>query len=472
MIEASWWSIAPPVLAVILAIRTRQVHLSLFVGIWLGWTILAGGNPLTGLRDTLDALVAVLQDAGNAKVMAFSAMVGVILVFTQASGGVTGFVNWIGERGIINSPRRAGVMAWGIGCLIFIESSITALVTGSISRPIFDRLQMSREKLAYICDSTAAPVCILIPLNAWGAFIIGLLAAEGYDQPVSTMFKAMPLNFYAIGALLFTLYIAWSRRDFGPMKQAEKRAMETGEVLRKGAKPMIPDDISGMKAPDGVTPRARNFLIPTLAMIFTMPLSLWITGDGDMTQGSGSTSVLWAVSAAITLGAVSYRLQGIFELSEMTDLFFKGISALIPLVMLLLLAFAIGDVSRELHTGTFVAALVAELVNPVVIPIVLFLTACFIAFSTGTSWGTFAIMVPIAVPMAEATGINDALVIAAVLGGGIFGDHCSPISDTTIIASMASASDHIDHVRTQLPYALVVAAAAIVLYGIAGLAAV
>jgi Na+/H+ antiporter NhaC len=465
---AGWWSIAPPVLAVALAIRTRQVHLSLFIGIWLGWTILAGGNPVAGLRDSLEGVITVLSDVGNAKILTFSALVGVVLVFTQASGGVSGFIDWIVGRGLVKSPRGAGVLAWCIGCIIFIESNITALVTGSVSRPIFDRLSMAREKLAYICDSTAAPVCILIPLNAWGAFIIGLLAAEGYAQPVKTMFSAMPLNFYAIGALFFTLYIAWSRRDFGPMKHAERRAMETGKVLRDGARPMVPEGIAHMDAPEGVAPRARNFLIPALAMIVTMPLSLWITGDGDLTQGSGSTSVLWAVCAAIICGGAAYRVQGIFSLTELTDLFFKGISALVPLVTLLLLAFAIGDVSRELQTGPFVADLVADLVNPVLVPVVLFLTSCFVAFSTGTSWGTFAIMVPIAVPMAAATGVNDALLIAAVLGGGIFGDHCSPISDTTIISSMASASDHIDHVRTQLPYALVVAAVAVAMYGVFG----
>jgi Na+/H+ antiporter NhaC len=466
--QANWLSVIPPVLAVVLAIRTKQVHLSLFFGIWLGWTILAGGNPLTGLRDTLDGLVAVFQDGGNTRVIAFSAMVGALMAFTQHSGGVAGFVNWIVGRGVVDEPRRAGVLAWLIGCSIFVESSITALVTGAVSRPIFDRLQMSREKLAYICDSTSAPVCILIPLNAWGAFIIGLLAAEGYSQPVNTMFKAMPLNFYAILALFFTLYIAWTRRDFGPMRAAEKRAMETGEVLRPGAKPLIPSDIITMPPKAGVVPKARNFLIPTLGMVITMPLSLLITGGGEITQGSGSTSVLWSVCVGLVLGGVSYRLQGIFDLKELTDLFFKGFNALMPLALLLMLAFAIGDMSRALQTGPFVADFVAEFVTPALVPVMMFLTASFIAFSTGTSWGTFAIMIPIAVPMAAATGMNDALIIAAVLGGGIFGDHCSPISDTTIISSMASASDHIDHVRTQLPYALVVAAAVIVLYGIAG----
>ncbi len=461
---SGWLSLLPPVLAIVLAIYTKQVFLSLFAGIWIGWTILAGGNPLIGLRDALDACIAVFQDAGNTRVIAFSALVGALIAFTQHSGGVQGFIEWINRRNLVTTRRQAGLMAWGIGVLVFVESSITALVNGAVCRPVFDRMKISREKLAYFCDSTSAPVCILIPLNAWGAFIISLLAEQGYENSVSMLVSTMPFNFYAFLALAFTFYIAWTGRDFGPMAAAEKRARELGQVLRPGAEPLIAREVANMGAKEGLPQRAVNFILPVAVMVIMMPIGLFITGDGNMMNGSGSTSVFWAVLTATSVAAVMYMWQKLFSLHEITELFFKGFGGLIPLALLMVLAFAIGDTCKELGTGPFVAGLATNFLHPVLAPALLFVIAGFIAFSTGTSWGTFAIMIPIAVPMAQSLAISEPLAIAAVLSGGIFGDHCSPISDTTIISSMASASDHIDHVNTQLPYALSVGAVSVLLY--------
>ncbi len=468
MENAGWLSILPPVLAIVLAILTKQVFLSLFFGIWLGWTILAGGNPIIGLRDALEACVKVFEDGGNTKVIAFSALVGALIAFTQYSGGVSGFVNWIMERRLVSSKRQAGLLAWILGVVIFVESSITSLVTGAVCRPIFDKMKISREKLAFLCDSTSAPVCILIPLNAWGAYIMGLLANEGFERPFQTMLSVWPFNFYALFALAFTFYIARWRKDFGPMAAAEKRAEELGEVLRPGAEPLVAKEIANLGAKKDTPARARNFLIPILVMVFMMPLGLFITGDGNIMAGSGSTSVFWSVLAATTVATLMYLQQGILNLSESTELFFKGFGGLVSLALLMVFAFAIGDTAKELGTGVYVAGVAKTVLSPVLVPLVLFLLACFIAFSTGTSWGTFGIMIPIAIPMAQTLGVHEPLAIAAVLGGGIFGDHCSPISDTSIIASMASASDHIDHVKTQLPYAATVAGVSGVFYIIAG----
>jgi Na+/H+ antiporter NhaC len=252
------------------------------------------------------------------------------------------------------------------------------------------------------------------------------------------------------------------------MKKAERRVRETGKILADNAQPMVADEVVGTGAKPGIEPRASNMLIPVLTMIIMVPVGLIITGKGDLTAGSGSTSVFWAVLASIAAAGVLYRVRGVLNLGEVTDLILRGIGGMVPLMLLMMFAFAIGDVTRELHTGIYVARLAALFLDPVVIPVIIFLLSCFIAFSTGTSWGTFAIMVPIALPVAGDMGISLPLVLAALLGGGLFGDHCSPISDTTLVASMASASDHIDHVRTQLPYALTAAAAAAVLYLAAG----
>ncbi len=469
MSHVGWLSIVPPLVAIVLAIRTRQVYISLFVGIWFGWTILKGFNPLTGFAEAVEACVRVFQDPSNTKVILFSTLMGVLIVYTQYSGGMQGFVDWVVGRGWVRTRKQAGLLAWLVGMVIFVESSICVLIAGAVSRPIFDKLKVSREKLAYICDSTSAPKCILIPLNAWGAFVIGLLSEQGVQQPVRELLVSMPFNFYAILAIGLVLFFVLTERDFGPMAAAERRVRETGKLLGDGAEPLISTEVLMVSTKPGVQPRMRNMLVPILVLVVMMPLGLAITGGGNMMRGSGSTAVLWSVIASILVGAVMYRAQGIMSVRELTDQFMKGAGGLMPLASLMVFAFAIGATCRELGTGPYVAEVAKAWLSPKLVPAVVFAVSAFIAFATGTSWGTFAIMMPIAVPMAQLMHVPLAPAVAAVLGGGVFGDHCSPISDTTIIASMASACDHIDHVRTQLPYALSAAAVALVLYLAVGL---
>lgn len=487
-----FWSVLPPVLAIFLAIKTRQVFISLMFGIWVGWLILSGGNPLQGTLSTIQALVDVFKEAGNTRTIMFSALVGALIAFIQRSGGVDGFIQKINLILTKFENKKSGssrvivqLLAWLTGFLIFVESSINVLTVGSIFRPIFDKLKIPREKLAYIADSISAPTCILIPLNAWGAYIMGLLLAQGLDSPLSILLSAYPLNFYPFLAMILVLIIILSKKDFGPMRKAEKRARETGKVIADGATPMISTEVVSLSIKKGIKPKAINMLIPIFTMVITMPVGLlysgWLTlenpaalswGDAMLKalgNGSGSTAVLWAVLTAIFVSAILYRAQGIFKVSEIIDLTFKGVGGLIPLALLMMLAFAIGRVCRELGTGIYVAEFAKAWLNPSFVPLVIFLLSSFIAFSTGTSWGTFAIMIAIGIPMAQQMDVSIPLTVAAVLGGGVFGDHSSPISDTTIISSMASASDHIDHVKTQLPYAGVAGGVAAVLYIIAGL---
>lgn len=465
-----WLSILPPLLAIFLAIKTKHVYISLVLGIWLGWTIIQGWNPFSGLFQTINALVSVFKDEDNTRVVLFSALIGAIITFTQYSGGMKGFVNWIVGKGLVRTRKSAGLLAWFLGFIIFIESSICVLVSGAVTRPIFDRLKISREKLSYILDSTSAPKCILIPLNAWGAFVIGLLSTQGVKEPVRVLVSSMPFNFYAILALLIVLIVVLTGKDFGPMKKAEARVRVENKLLRDGAEPLISDEVVMMEAKKGVKPQALNMILPVATMVTLMPIVLLVTGKGNLMEGSGSTSVLWSVIFGLLVGAIAYRVQGILNVKEITDIFMKGVGGLIPLASLMILAFAIGDACDALGTGPFVAQAAKSTLNPGVIPAVIFFVSCFIAFSTGTSWGTFAIMIPIAVPMINIIGLHPGLIIAAVLGGGVFGDHCSPISDTTIISSMASATDHIDHVRTQLPYALTAAGFSLILFLIFGFA--
>jgi len=466
--EYSWLSVIPPLFAILLAIKTRQVFLSLFLGILVGWIIVSGGNVFSGIELSIQSIIDVFKDAGNTRVIIFCALVGSLIALTQANGGVQGFVDLIQKKNIVTSRKRATVFSFFVGCIVFIESSISCLVTGTIFHPIFEKFKISREKLAYICDTTSSPICILIPLNAWGAYVISLLEKENVNDPVSIFLGTIPLNFYAILSVIFAGFIAFSFKDFAVMKKAEKRSLDLGKTISDGATPMISEEVASLKPKKGIAHRSINMIIPIAVMIFMMPVSLYITGHGNITSGSGSTSVLWSVIAAIVFAGIISLAQRILSLKEVMDNTLKGISALVPLAILMVLAFSIGDTCRTLGTGVYVASLSRELLNPSVIAPILFITSAFISFSTGTSWGTFAIMIPIAVPTAIYSDASLSLSVAAVLSGSVFGDHCSPISDTTIVSSMASVCDHIDHVRTQLPYALSMGAIAAVFFWLVG----
>jgi len=468
MTDPNWYSVLPPVLAIVLAIWTKQVILSLAAGIWMGYTLLGGFNPLAGIGDGLDGIINVFTDPGDARVIVFTLLIGPLIATIERSGGVRGFVHYLETRRWVYNGTRAQYLAWGTGLVIFVESSITLLVAGAVSRPVFDRYKVSREKLAYLIDATSAPVCVMIPLNAWGAFIVSLVASTGVENPLKVFIAAVPYNLYAIIAILLAGIVIWKNINLGPMKKAEERT-QGGDILWPGAVPMV--DISAeQQDPDEQNiPSAWLMVLPILAMIVMMPIGLYVTGDGVIIEGSGSVSVLWSVCFAIVVAWIATLAQGDSSVSELMHVFMKGAGALLPIAIILLLALALGDVAMTLGTGTYVANLVGENIPGVFLAPLVFLVSAFIAFSVGSSWGTFAIMIPIAVPIATTLGLPVPLLLGAAISGAIFGDHASPISDTTVLASMASATDHIDHVRTQLPYALLAAAIATVGFLIIGL---
>lgn len=484
-------SLLPPVIAIFLAIRTRQVFVALVIGIWLGYIILAGWNLFTGTLNTIQAIVDVFKDDGNTRTIIFTLLIGALIAFIQRSGGVEGFIRYVNARlekvktdDTAKKSLYVRLLAGLTGMLIFVESNISVLTTGTLYRPLFDQLKISREKLAFICDSSSAPSCILIPFNAWGAYIMSLLLAQGFEQPFGTLFSALPYNFYPIFAVVILFWVIVTNRDFGPMKKAETRARVEGKVIADDAVPMISEEITIIEPVKGKPQRAYNMLIPIITMVLMMPVFLIYTGWSGIDfsknpgffdaafeavgAGSGSASVTYAVVCALIVAAAMYGYQKLMSGKEMIDLSLKGMSGMISMALLMVLAFAIGSLCKTLGTGFYVAEVTRSWLSPSLVPAIVFVVSCFIAFSTGTSWGTFAIMISIAVPMAQAFGTDPHIAIAAALGGGVFGDHCSPISDTTIISSMASASDHIDHVRTQLPYALTAGAGALVLYLIIG----
>ena len=467
MNDPTWISILPPLLAIFLAIATRQVYLSLAGGIWLGWTILLNWNPAAGVAESIESAVRVLNDPYDAGVIMFTLVIGALIATLSSSGGVAGFVAWLERNRWVNNGRRAQLMAWLIGVLIFIESNITVLVAGSVSRPLFDRYRVSREKLAYLIDSTSAPICILIPLNAWGAYNLGILNGLGVEDSLGVFLRSIFFNFYSFAAVILALAVVLARMDWGPMKRAEARAAK-GEVLSPGATPIMDEAILGSGDDAPIPPRAMNMVVPVLVLICLMPLGLWATGEGDLRAGDGSIAVLWGSLGGLAAAWILLLAQRAYSVNELVKIALRGAGGLVPLALILLLALALGDVTRELGTGEYVAGLTEGVLAPVVLLPLAFVVSAAIAFSIGSSWGTFAIMIPIMVPAAAALQLDLAPFLAAALSGGIFGDHCSPISDTTVISSMASATDHVDHVRTQLPYALVGGAVATVCFAVAG----
>ncbi len=471
-----WIVLLPPVIAIFLALWTRRVYLSLLAGLWVGTIILAGGNPIRGLGELAAQLVAVFEDAGNTRIIFFCLLVGGLIALMQASGGVRGFVAWAQRRGWGTSRRGAELLAWAVGMVVFVESNITSLTVGAVSRPLFDKLKLPREKLAFYCDATSAPVCMSLPLNGWGAYLLGLLAAQGIADgaAVSLLAQSLLFNFFSIGAIVFALVLAWTGWGFGSMKRAEARAAQTGALTRPGSKPLIADELAGIEPLPNAPRLARDLMIPLFVMVGMIFVGLYVTGAGNIMQGSGSTAVLWAVGAAVIVAMALYALprggRSAMPIGDAMDQVLKGSSGMVGVTFLVVLAFALGRVAREMEMGAYVAGLLDAGGPAWWMPAAVFLIGGFVSFALGSSWTGFALLLPIALPLAEGGGISAPLMVGAVLSGGVFGDYASPLSDTSIISSMSAACDHIDHVRSQMPYALVVAGATLLAYVAAGLA--
>ncbi len=451
--DPQWYSVLPPIIAIILAIRTKQVIPSLFAGIWIGCSLLYDFDPIKGLAVSFDSIINVFSDPGDTRVLIFTLLIGALITTIEKSGGVSGFVRFLENREWVHTGFRAQMLAWMTGIIIFIESNITLLVAGSVSRPLFDRYRISREKLAYLIDATSAPVCVMVPLNAWTAVIIGLIASTGMDNAFSVFVKSIPYNLYAISAILLAVFVVWKNLDIGPMSAAEERT-KNGQISwhenshTEDKESITPESTANQKD-------AGLMIFPILTMTFAMPAGLFLTGDGDIMKGSGSTAIFWSICAALFVCWCMLLTKKRADVNGLMQYFMEGAGKLLPIAAILLMALALGDVAKLLGTGPYVAGVAGANVPYVFLAPLVFLVSGFIAFSVGSSWGTFAIMIPIALSIATSLDLSSSLMLGAALSGGIFGDHASPISDTTVVASMAAGTDHIEHVRTQLPYALI-----------------
>jgi Na+/H+ antiporter NhaC len=455
-----WITITPPLLAIIVAVWTRNVFWAIGIAIWLSETIIAGFNPFMGALGGIDRAVGVFDSSYNTRVLLFCLIIGALIVYMQRSGGISAMVERLQSSGFASTPRRAGLVTAICGVLIFVETNISLLTTGILGRPLFDKLKVSRERLAYIIDSTCAPVSVLILFNGWGAYLLGLLNENGVEGATGVLMSTIALNFYAWITLAIVFMTVLSNRTFGALAAIESGASQSSFQAASGPFNEAPEPAS----------KAIYMAIPLFIMIGgTIGFMLW-TGNGDIRQGSGAQAILWSVilatAAAFICLAHSGRAKG-----ELVNLGFKGMGDLLPAVTMIYLALVLGSSLNAVGMREFIASIASSFPAPWMIPAILFLAASITSFTAGTSWGTYGIIIPIAVPLALGAGVPLPLAVAAVIGGGVFGDHCSPISDTTIIASLASGCDHMEHVRTQLPYALFGGVAATALYLVAGLAA-
>lgn len=451
-----WLSVLPPIIAIVVVLWKKEVISALFVALLSAEILILSQHQQSVLLSPIsvvDRVVATVSSVGNTRLLLFSLLVGALMAFMKHSGGVAAFVSKLIDSGFIKSKKRASLVTMFTGTLIFIESNLSVLTSGIMARGLFDKFKMSRARLAYIIDSTSAPVCILILLNGWGAYVLGLISTyELSENPLLVLWKTIPYNIYAWLTLLVVLYTILSDSVHGPMREAER-------TLEK-----LDSDIEGEKPT-----KARYMIVPLLVMIIGMLSFMVYTGDGDITQGSGSKSVLYATFLASLVGAFMLIFSRQSNSKQTLKIGFSGMSELLPLVTILMLSIVLGNSLKELGTGAYVATLVGEYLPYALILPVIFITGSIISFTTGTSWGTFGILVPIGIPIAMGLNLPPELILAAILGGGIFGDHCSPLSDTTAVSSLAAGVDILTHVKTQLPYALIVGIASILFYTMLGL---
>lgn len=465
--ELGFWSVVPPLLTIVLALVTKNVFISLLIGIMTGGVILSGGF-FAGINAGMYAIADAMTQS-NTIVIGSVMLTAAIIYLAEKSGGIEGFVQVVVKRkGLIKSKRGANLFTWLLGLVVFTSGTLSCMVTGSVSRPVNDALKVPHEKSAFIVHTTSTPWCVLFPFSGWLASMVGYLVSGGVPEgeAVSVLFKSIFLNFYCILAIVLVLVLAITQKDFGPMAKAEKRAAETG--MLDDPKHNKNAEVEAKAASSGVKPRAINLLLPIGVLIAVVFAVLLISGKGNIMNGSGMQALLWAVVSSLLTAAVLCVVEGIFKPGEVVDEIFNGMKGALPLAFVLLFGFTMGTIVKAMDTGSYLSYLFQRFLSPNLLPALTFLIAMLISFATGTSMGTMSIMAVLSLPMAYDMGISIPLVAGAMFAGSIFGDHASPISDTTIMTCSTTGCDIIDHVKTQFPYVAGIAIVSFVLYVVFG----
>ncbi|MBW3554718.1 MAG: Na+/H+ antiporter NhaC family protein [Gemmatimonadetes bacterium] len=499
-VSPGWLSLLPPLAAIVMALVFREVVISLFVGVWLGALFLVNYDPVAATLRSVDTYaLEALADADHVSIILFSLLLGGMVGVISRNGGTQGLVEAM--RGAATTRRRGQFLTWLAGLAIFFDDYANTLIVGNTMRPVTDRLKVSREKLAYIVDSTAAPMAAIALISTWVGFEITLIGdtlqtaagqvtdpavaaelLEGAANPFNVFLHSIPYLFYPILALLFVAMTVVTGRDFGPMHGAELRASSGRGLYREGA--MLAADTSGglMDAPADKPHRWYNAAIPVLATVAVALGGIYVTGRASLLEENPAggfalrevvgaadpfKSLIWA-SFVGSVTAIALSLgQRLLTVNEAIDSWLGGMKAMMLAMIILVLAWSLGGVTEAMGTGPYLSTLLQDTLPINLLPVIVFVTAAVISFATGSSWATMSILFPVVVPLAVAMGAGVGFdsgghytillgVVSSIMAGSIFGDHCSPISDTTVMSSMASGCDHVDHVRTQLPYAVAV----------------
>ncbi|MEC5424188.1 Na+/H+ antiporter NhaC family protein [Virgibacillus sp. C22-A2] len=489
--ENTIWSLVPPILAIIMVLLTKRVLLSLGVGIVAAAFFIGSFNVMESLKLVWESFIGVFIDDGalntwNVYILLFILMLGVLTAFVSMMGGTRAFAEWMIQR--VKTRAGAQIMTMILGIIVFVDDYFNSLTVGQVAKPVTDKHRISRAKLAYIVDSTSAPICVIAPISSWGAYIIGIIGTVFVTQGITeyaafgAFIQIIPMNYYVWAALGVVLVIALRQVDFGPMKVHEQRAITTGELLNPDNKEQID---TASKLPSSASSRISDLLIPIAVLFIATIGAMYLNGLGSLDGEERTLMNIFGnadVSEALLYGGIIglvitfllfYRhITG----GKLTGSHFilglrEGMKSMLPGFTILIFAWTIVTLIDGLGTGTYLAGVVeSSNLSLALLPVIVFIMAGFIAFSTGTSWGSFGILLPIAGQIAVATDVSLILpMMAAVLAGAVFGDHCSPISDTTILSSTGASCHHIDHVTTQIPYAIVAAVIAGVGYIVLGI---
>ena len=478
--SAGWISILPPVIAIVIALTLRQVLLALFLGVWMGaWLVSGASLPAvftTFFTSVSEYIIPSVADADHVSILVFSLLIGGMVGIIGANGGTRGIVHAITR--LITTRRRAQLSTTGLGYAVFFDDYANTMVVGSTMRPLTDQLRISRAKLAYLVDSTAAPVAIIAVISTWIGAVVGYIreaesAIPGFTEAAYLIFlNSLPYNFYAFLAIIFVAVIAYSGRDFGPMRRVEQEAADGRDSSQvKDQEDEKPADAADNGA-SGRVSHWMNAAIPILGLIIATMAGLWVTGEGDTLQEIAGTSdsyaaLVWGSVFSLFLASVLTVSQRLLTIEQMFKGMFRGMHLMFEGLIILVLAWSLGMVTHQLDTAGFLVSLLEGILSPYWVPVIIFILAGVTSFATGSSWGTMGILMPLVLPLTwslgDTAGLDSAATqtliyssVSAVLAGAVWGDHCSPISDTTILSSLACHCDHVTHVNTQLPYALVV----------------
>ena len=509
--EGTFWSLVPPLLTIILAVWTKEVILSLFIGVYLGCLMITGWNPLYSLVklfqlicdpygdshdlvDPDDIYSGNAYDSGvfvnpeNMQILILVTLLGGLIGLFVKTGGSQAFGDMLQNK--IKTKTGAQLITWGIGLLIFFDDYFNAMTNGNVMRPVTDRYNISREKLSYIVDSTSVGICLISPISSWVAFLAGLIGTEFAKNPeyadensFISFIKTVPYNYYAILSIVMVLIVILLKLDYGPMAKAEKRAAETGKVCEATFGSTGDEDDEDEEGDfDSIKPSDKGnvaiFIIPIVVLIvLALVLILWSGGFFDWNKGNiigavndmdGMKALITAIATTTILVVVWAAIARIVNPLAAVSAWVVGCKSMMYVILLLALAWALGDICAALDTAGFLTASLGALPQAVVI-LLIFAIACVLTFTTGAAFATYPIMIPIAVPLAFATGVSPYAMIAAVIGGGGYGNHTSPLADTCILSSSSSNIRHTDHVKTQIPYSTLCAGAAAVGYVVSGI---